>query len=121
MLMTRTLLSISLIFAASKTLMAQSQPNLSAESKVTAVEMRSITFAPKTVTIEPGQAIIWKNVSLTDHSATSSDEAKPWDTTMVAAKTSSKPISFDKEGEYQYHCKMHGRTMSGLIVVKAKK
>jgi nitroreductase len=32
---------------------------------------------------------------------------------------SSQAIKFTKEGEFKYHCKVHGKTMSGTIVVKA--
>jgi plastocyanin len=28
------------------------------------------------------------------------------------------PVKFDKEGEFNYHCKIHGKTMSGKVVVK---
>ena len=27
-------------------------------------------------------------------------------------------LQFDKEGEFTYHCKIHGKTMSGTVVVK---
>jgi plastocyanin len=33
---------------------------------------------------------------------------------------SSKSLKFDKEGEFAYHCKIHGKSMSGTIVVKKK-
>ena len=30
----------------------------------------------------------------------------------------SSAVKFDKEGELTYHCKIHGKTMSGTVVVK---
>jgi plastocyanin len=117
-LLSKSLLSLSLI-TASQILFAQARDDKAAG--VTTVEMRSISFAPKIITIEPGQSVVWKNVSLTDHSATSSDDTRPFDTTMVNPKASSKPVMFSQAGEYPYLCKLHGRTMSGLVVVKAKK
>jgi plastocyanin len=27
-------------------------------------------------------------------------------------------VRFDKEGEFLYRCKIHGKTMSGMVVVK---
>ncbi len=83
------------------------------------VEMRSISFFPKKVVVAEGQAVEWKNVSLTDHSATSNDEGKSFDTSMVPPKAS-KVIVFTKAGQYTYHCTMHGRTMSAVVLVNPK-
>ncbi|RZI55306.1 MAG: hypothetical protein EOP14_06735, partial [Pseudomonas sp.] len=80
-------LSVGLLLAAAQPVLAQTLA--ASEPKLTTVEMRSLTFLPKSVTIEPGQAVLWKNVSYTDHSATSSDDTKAWDTTMIPAKASS--------------------------------
>ncbi len=90
---------------------------LAADQAPVKVQMKSISFAPKSITIEEGQSVVWENVSYTDHSATSYDDGKTFDTTMVAPKASSKPIVFHKAGHYKYLCKMHGRTMSGEVVV----
>jgi plastocyanin len=38
------------------------------------------------------------------------DEVKP--------EESSKPVKFEKEGEFKYHCKIHGKSMSGTVIVK---
>ena len=40
------------------------------------------------------------------------------DTGQIKPGESSSPVTFDKEGEFKYHCKIHGKTMSGTIVVK---
>ncbi|MBC7531143.1 MAG: cupredoxin domain-containing protein [Oligoflexus sp.] len=89
-------------------------------SKAAIVEMRSISFFPKSVTIAEGQSVVWKNVSYTDHSATSDDEAKSFDTNMIVPKASGQPLVFAKAGRFPYHCKMHGRTMSAVIIVTSK-
>ena len=47
------------------------------------------------------------------------DDGKTFDTGEVEPEKSSKPVKFEKEGEFKYHCKVHGKTMSGTIVVKA--
>ena len=36
----------------------------------------------------------------------------------VTRLTPTSPVKFDREGEFKYHCKIHGETMSGTIVVK---
>jgi len=36
----------------------------------------------------------------------------------IKPNESSNPVKFDKEGEFNYHCKIHGKTMSGVVVVK---
>lgn len=103
---------------AASTLSAQS-PRAAATGPAL-VEMRSISFFPKSLTIQEGQSVVWKNVSYTDHSA-SSDDGKSFDTDMVPPKSSSKALLFSKAGRYSYHCKMHGRSMSALIIVKGTK
>jgi plastocyanin len=40
------------------------------------------------------------------------------DTGEIKPNESSSPVKFDKEDECKYHCKIHGKTMSGTIVVK---
>jgi len=32
----------------------------------------------------------------------------------------SSPVTFDKEGEFNYHCKIHGKTMNRTVVVKSQ-
>ena len=46
------------------------------------------------------------------------DDGKTFDTGEVKPNETSKPVKFESQGEFKYHCKIHGRTMSGTIVVK---
>ncbi len=83
------------------------------------IKMKSISYDPKQIEVTAGQKVIWENVAYTDHSATSNDDGKAFDTGMIAPHKSSKEVRFDHPGTFPYHCKMHGMTMSGVIVVKA--
>jgi plastocyanin len=83
------------------------------------IQIKSLSYAPKEVEITVGQSVIWKNTALTKHSATSNDNGKTFDTEMLAPGKSSQVITFDKAGDYPYHCNLHGKTMSGEISVKA--
>ena len=83
------------------------------------VVMKSISYDPKSVEVPVGGSIVWANKAFTNHTATSEDDGKTFDTGEIKPNESSSPVKFDKEGEFQYHCKIHGKTMSGTIVVKS--
>jgi plastocyanin len=83
------------------------------------VTMKSLSYDPKKLEIHVGDSVIWTNESRTTHSALSDDEGKTFDTGEVDPGKSSKPVKFEKEGEFKYHCKVHGKSMSGTIVVRA--
>jgi plastocyanin len=85
----------------------------------TIVTMKSMSFDPKRLEVPAGAAVVWANKSHTKHTATSDDDGKTFDTDEVKPDNSSKPVKFEKEGEFKYHCKVHGKTMSGTIVVIA--
>jgi plastocyanin len=82
------------------------------------VEMKSISYDPKSVEVPVGGSIVWTNKAFTNHTATSEDDGKTFDTGEIKPSESSSPVKFDKEGEFTYHCKIHGKTMSGMVVVK---
>jgi plastocyanin len=92
-----------------------------ADAKPATVAMKSLSFDPKRVEVHVGDTVIWTNEARTSHTAVSDDDGKTFDTGAVEPGKSSKPVKFEKEGEFKYHCKVHGRTMSGTIVVKAAK
>ena len=79
---------------------------------------KSISYDPKSVEVPVGGAIVWTDKAFTNHTATSEDDGKTFDTGEIKPGESSSPVKFDKEGEFQYHCKIHGKTMSGTVVVK---
>ena len=83
------------------------------------VTMKSLTFDPKRVEIAQGQSVVWTNAAHTEHSASSEGAPSVFDTGMIAPGMTSSPVAFTKAGEYRYHCAMHGKTMSGVVVVKA--
>ena len=85
---------------------------------VTTVEMKSLSFEPKTVEVPVGGSVVWANKAHTKHTATSDDDGKTFDTGEIKPDEASKPVKFEKVGEFKYHCKVHGKTMSGTIVVK---
>src|SRR3954447_12106746 len=88
------------------------------DAKPTSVEMKSISYDPKTVEVPVGGSVVWTNKAFSNHTATSEDDGKTFDTEEIKPGESSTPVKFDKEGEWQYHCKIHGKTMSGTVVVK---
>ena len=88
------------------------------DAKPTSVEMKSISYDPKSVEVPVGGSIVWTNKAFTNHTATSEDDGKTFDTGEIKPNESSSSVTFDKEGEFNYHCTIHGKTMSGTVVVK---
>ncbi len=80
------------------------------------VIMKSISFDPKILEIQQNQFVEWTNKSYSDHSATAEDK-KSFDTGFVGPGKSSQQIQFKELGIFNYHCSIHGQTMSARIVV----
>jgi plastocyanin len=89
------------------------------EAKPTTVKIKSLSYDPKKREVHVGDSVIWTNQARTKHSATSDDEGKTFDTEEIEPGKSSKAVKFETEGEFKYHCKVHGKVMSGTIVVKS--
>jgi plastocyanin len=109
-----TLIVSLFILTASIALAADTNPN----AKQINVDMKSISYDPKIVNASIGDSIVWTNKAFSNHTATSDDDGKSFDTGEITPGESSSPVKFDKEGEFQYQCKIHGKTMSGTVVVK---
>lgn len=96
--------------------------SLSAVTKVEAsdiaIKMKSLSYDPNVVEVHVGDSVVWTNSSFTNHTATSDDDGRTFDTDEIKPEESSKPVKFKKEGEFKYHCKIHGKSMSGMVVVK---
>ena len=110
--------SLAFIFAVSVAWSAEENETKQSDAKPISVEMKSISYDPKSVEVPVGGSIVWTNKAFTNHTATSEDDGKTFDTGEIKPNESSSPVKFDKEGEFQYHCKIHGKTMSGTVVVK---
>ncbi len=82
------------------------------------VKMKSLTYDPRELEIRVGDSVVWSNEARTTHTATSDDDGMTFDTDEIKPDESSKPVKFENEGEFKYHCKIHGKTMSGTVVVK---
>jgi plastocyanin len=83
------------------------------------VTMKSISFAPKSLSIAAGESVLWENKSYTDHSATEQKEGGFY-TGFVHPNRKSKSIEFKAAGDYHYLCSIHGKSMSGVIHVSEK-
>jgi plastocyanin len=90
------------------------------KSEPISVNIKSLSYDPKKLEIKVGDSVVWTNKARTKHTATSDDEGKTFGTGDVEPEKSSKAIKFKKEGEFNYHCKVHGKSMSGTLVVKEK-
>src|SRR5438874_9036039 len=80
------------------------------EAKPVTVTMKSLGYDPKKLEIHTGDSVVWTNESRTTHTAMSDDEGKTFDTGEVEPGQSSKPAKFENEGEFKYHCKVHGKS-----------
>jgi plastocyanin len=93
--------------------------NTTPDAKPVTVAMKSLSYDPMRLEIHVGDSVVWTNKSRTAHTATSDDDGKTFDTDEIEPGKSSKPVKFEKAGEFKYHCKVHGKSMSGSVVVKA--
>jgi plastocyanin len=77
------------------------------------------TFSPSTVTVAPGEAVIWNFQAF--HTSTSDATTGPevWDSGFLTSGTFSH--NFTTPGTYPYYCQVHsvpgGTMMNGVVVV----
>jgi plastocyanin len=90
------------------------------KAKQITVKVKSLSFGPKKVEVQFGESVVWTSEARTNHSATSDDDGTTIDTGDIEPGKSSKAVKFEEAGEFKYHCKVHCKTMSGTVVVKAK-
>ena len=79
------------------------------EAEPVTVTVKSLSYDPRKLEIHVCDSVVWANEAKTAHTATSEDEGKSFDTGEVEPGKSSKPVRFEKEGEFKYQCKVHGR------------
>jgi plastocyanin len=77
------------------------------------------TFSPSSVTIAPGEAVIWSFQAL--HTSTSDASTGPevWDSGLLSSGIFSH--TFTTPGSYPYYCQVHsvpgGTMMNGVVIV----
>jgi plastocyanin len=89
------------------------------DARTVTVTMKSLSYDPKKLEIRVGDSVVWNNKAFAAHTATSGDDGKTFDTGNVEPGESSKAVKFERKGEFKYNCVVHGKTMSGTIIVKA--
>jgi plastocyanin len=74
------------------------------------------SFNPTNLTVSAGANVTWNNVSGTTHNVTFTSQGSPNSIADFASGT--RVVAFPNAGTYQYHCTIHGTSMSGTIVVQ---
>ena len=82
---------------------------------VNQVRMENFAFAPANIVIDAGATVTWANYDSVDHTVTS-DDGDALDSPLFG-KNETFSHTFDKPGEYRYHCTPHPN-MQGLVTVR---
>jgi plastocyanin len=84
------------------------------EARTHTVAIRGFQYAPASITVEPGDTVVWHNQDVVPHTATA--KGKGLDTGAIAANGSGQHVA-KKKGTYAYDCTFHP-TMKGTLVVQ---
>ena len=80
------------------------------------VTIDNFAFAPATITVKPGTAVVWINKDEEPHTVMSTDKEQPF--RSPALDTNDKfQFVFSKPGTYKYFCSIHSH-MTGTVIVK---
>lgn len=85
------------------------------ENKKTNVTIKNHAFNPNTIEVATGEEVVWKNEDLAPHTVVSDPDGSLFKSGIIVYKTSTS-FTFDKPGEYPYHCSIHPN-MHGKIIV----
>ena len=75
-------------------------------------------FAPSTVTVSPGETVVWVNEDITDHTVTSNEPHPDGILDEWISPGDAYAFTFETAGEYPYHCVIHPWAM-GVVVVES--
>ncbi len=73
-------------------------------------------FNPTSITIAHGTSVSYNNISGTTHNVTFTTSGAPGNVADFASGT--QLVNFPTPGTYNYHCTIHGLSMSGVVVVQ---
>jgi plastocyanin len=100
-------------FAALCIAAACAQPALAAAETHT-ILMEGVAFVPQTLTVKPGDVVVWVNKDLFPHTATA--QKREFDSGEIAPGKTWK-YTAKKPGKFSYVCTLHP-TMKATLVVK---
>jgi plastocyanin len=73
-------------------------------------------FSPAQITVSPGSTVTFNNTSGTTHNVTFTTAGSPGNVSDFSSGT--RAVVFPAAGTYDYHCSIHGLSMSGVVVVQ---
>jgi len=79
------------------------------------IKIEGMNFVPATLTVNPGDMVIWQNNDLVPHTAVA---APRFDSGQIAPEASFK-VTLSQPGEIHYVCTIHPG-MAGAIVVQSR-
>jgi plastocyanin len=82
--------------------------------KTHTVTMENMRFQPESLTVAPGDTIVWVNNDLVPHTATS--KAGGFDSQVIQPETSWR-VTVRKKGDFSYVCTLHP-TMTAMLRVR---
>jgi plastocyanin len=110
---TRTLVAAVLVSFACLLQTSAGMGALAASTTHTIV-IADMKFVPETLTVSPGDTIVWVNKDFFPHTATAQD--KTFDSRDIATNKSWKYVA-KKKGAFPYICTLHP-TMKATLIVK---
>jgi plastocyanin len=75
------------------------------------VEIRGFVFTPAALTVAPGDTVVWRNLDILPHTATSAGD---WDSGAIAGGAEWRWVAV--AGDFTYRCSFHP-TMLGRVSV----
>ena len=85
-----------------------------AASTTHTIVIADMKYAPESLTVKPGDTIVWVNKDFFPHTATAAD--KSFDSRDIGTNKSWKYVA-GKKGAFPYICTLHP-TMKGTLIVK---
>jgi plastocyanin len=89
-------------------------PAVPAQAATVVKATSNLTFKPKTVNVNKGAKVVWKNTCSCTHTVTATSRNWSKDKTIQAGESTS--FTFRKRGTFRYECTIHAG-MTGKVVV----
>ncbi len=77
------------------------------------VEIKDFMYAPRTLTINAGTTVTWRNLDAEPHTVRGADELVR---SGALDQDDTYSVRFDKPGTYRYGCSIHPQMLATIIV-----